>query len=269
MPAPQQPRRNRPAHSAPPAPSFRPLPHRKSLAPEALCDARPCHTVVPAEDGHRITNSLTQRWYGNGLRQLLDARQGRRMWAIPYQLGVAPIAEVHTWWTGPTDNCWFHLLSRGRAIVRTRWRTVLVRTALRRAEGMGVEKARAAGCPYRGRTRAACVTFGETSDGSALLVVQRTPPRAPRPPPSCTPASIDTVRASTDSLHSRPTGPSPSDPSHTHRRERMPQAKGAPPPGKRPLDCLWASRPLAVRSYWAAPISSRWVQRPVTEPGKL
>ncbi len=47
------------------------------------------------------------------------------MWAIPYQLGVALFAEVHTWWTGPTDNCWIHLLSRGRAIVRTRWRTVL------------------------------------------------------------------------------------------------------------------------------------------------
>ena len=158
------------------------------------------------------------------------------------------------------------------------------------AHGNGVEETGAAFCPYHGRHVAGCGAPGDgwTASGGALC--NGPLPRAPRPPPSCIPASMDTERAVRDSPTPTPNGPQPIRPLphgrlgegripsrwsrigghlHTHSTERMTQAKGAPPSGKRPLDCLWASRLLAVRGYCAAPISSRWVQRPVTEPGKL
>ena len=202
MPAPQRPRRNRPAHLAPPASSFRPQPVPQSLAPEAPASPDPAMRSFRQRRPSRCPFPQ-RRWDGNGLRQLLDARQRRCLWTIPYQLGVALIAELHTWRTRPTDNCWIHLLSRDCAIVRTRWRTVLVRTALRRAQGMGVEKARAAICPYRGRKLAAPVERLVRLSMAVPCASCNAPlPRAPRPPPSCTPASIDTVRASTDCLRS-------------------------------------------------------------------
>ena len=50
-----------------------------------------------------------------------DAACGR----FHYQLGVALIAELHTWRTVPTDTHSNHRRFLGRAIVRNRWRTVL------------------------------------------------------------------------------------------------------------------------------------------------
>ena len=115
----------------------------------------------------------------------MDARQRRRMWAIPYQLGVALIAEVHPWRTAPTDTHSNHRRFLGRAIVRKRWRTVLVRTALRRAEGMGVEKARAAFRPYRGRKLAAPVErLVRLSMAVPCSSCNAPLPRAPSPHPS-------------------------------------------------------------------------------------